>query len=200
VGPNPPSSLIERISEAWQKTVDAPDQIVQMVRLIVQSSEFMQSRGVKIKRPLALMASYVRIMGYDFTPSEGLFNQLSNSGQRLYGWPMPTGLPDDNSLFLGSNAMRNRWNLMLGLAQNAWGNGAPDATKTMETWGGKIGSGSETVAEWFRLFGTNNDDKLIETTLVASGILPFAPLGGNDNSHLAMASAIAAMSPEFQMC
>ena len=202
VGPNPPAALIGRVTEQWQKTVHAPDQIAQLIRLIAGSTEFQQSRGSKVKRPLALMASYVRAMGYEFVPSEGLFNQLSAAGQRLFGAPTPVGLPDDNALFLGSNAMRNRWNLLLGLAQNWWGNGVPDGAQALTAWGGKFDTGSGVVAEWLRLFGASPSEKLIEATVIASGLLPFAPVsgGGDDKKHLAVASAIAAMSPAFQVC
>jgi len=199
VGPNVPASLTSRVADAWQKTLAAPDQIAQLVRLIISSPEFAQSRGSKVKRPLGLMANYVRIMGYDFTPSEALFNQLGNAGQRLFGWPTPVGLPDNNGIFLGSNAVRNRWNLLLGLAQNWWGTGDPDPAKTLTAWGGKLGTGTETVAEYYRLLGAISDDKLVETTVIASGLLPFVVPNKGDTKHLAVASAIAAMSPEFQV-
>ncbi len=199
-GPNPPASLTARATAAWKKTVNAPDQIAQLVKLIVQSPEFMQSRGLKVKRPLALMANYVRVMGFDFTPNEELFNQLSNAGQRLFGAPTPVGLPDDNAIFLGSNAMRNRWGLLLGLSQNQWGNGAPDPVAALAAWGGKTGLGIEMVAEWFRLLGGATEGKFIVSATAAAGLLPFAPPAEGDEKKLAAASAIAAMSPEFQVC
>jgi hypothetical protein len=153
-----------------------------------------------VKRPLALMANYVRIMGYDFTPTEGVFNQLASTGQRLFGWPTPTGLPDDNAFFIGPNAMRNRWNLMNGLANNAWGTGVPDAAKSMVAWGGQLGTGEQTVAAWFHLFGAGDKPDLISSATVAAGLLPFAQPVAGDDKHLATAAAIAAMSPEFQIC
>jgi uncharacterized protein (DUF1800 family) len=200
IGPQASDGLKAMAADKWQKSANAPDQIAQVVRAIVGSPEFMQSRGAKVKRPLALMANYVRVMGYDFTPTDGIYNQIGNAGQRLFGWPTPTGLPDDNTLFLGSNAVRNRWQLMLGLAQNYWGTGVPDPAQALAAWGGKIGTGSETTAEWFRLLGAPGDDKLIETATIASGLLPFAPPGSGDEKHMATAAAIAAMSPEFQVC
>jgi len=199
-GQNPAASLTARVAEAWQKTVHAPNQIAQMVRLIVQSPEFRQSRGSKVKRPLALMASYVRIMGFDFMPSEGLFNQLSGAGQRLFGAPTPVGLPDDNAVFLGSNAMRNRWALLLGLAQNAWGTGVPDPVNTLAAWGGKAEDNRGALAEWFRLFGAASDEKIIDTAMMAAGLLPFSSTVSGNDRQMGIASALAALSPEFQVC
>jgi uncharacterized protein (DUF1800 family) len=202
IGPDAPASITTRAAELWQKQTHAPDQIAQVIRLIATSPEFFQSRGSKVKRPLALMANYVRIMGYDFTPSEGLFYQLANAGQRLFGAPTPVGLPDDNKIFLGSNAMRNRWQLLMGLAQNSWGNGVPQPRETLNAWGGKIGMGTETTAEWFRLFGFPASPTVISETMIASGLVPFAvPAEGADgDKHLATTAAIAAMAPEFQLC
>lgn len=199
VGPNPPPPLIQRVADAWANTLHAPDQIAQMVRLIALSPEFMQSRHAKVKRPLALVANYVRIMGYDFTPSEGLFNQLAAAGQHLFGWPTPTGLPDDNALFLGSNALRNRWNLGLGLAQNWWGTGTPDPFSALASWGKTTGLGNQTVAQWFGLFGASPDDALIDATVTAAGLLPFAPVGSGDAHHLNLASGLALLHPDFQL-
>jgi hypothetical protein len=139
-------------------------------------------------------------MGYDFTPTDGIFNQLAASGQRLFGAPTPVGLPDDNAIFLGSNAMRNRWNLLLGLTQNWWGTGVPDPEATLKAWGRNIGTSAETVTECFRLFGAPVNEKVVDSATIATGLLPYAPLSGGDLKHLSMASAIAAMSPDFQVC
>jgi uncharacterized protein (DUF1800 family) len=199
-GPGALSSLIDRATEVWRANAEAPDQIARTVRVIATSDEFMASRGAKVKRPLALMANYARIMGYDFTPTEGIANQIANAGQRLFGWPTPTGLPDDNAYYLGTNFLRNRWNLMLGMAQNWWQTGTPDAARTLSAWGGKVVSGDATVAEWFHLFGIDPADKLVETTTVAAGLLPYAAPGEGDDKHMATAAAIAAMAPDFQTC
>ncbi len=199
-GPNPPAALTARVTAAWKKTVNAPDQIAQLIKLIVQSPEFMQSRGAKVKRPLALLANYVRVMGFEFSPNEELFNHLSNAGQRLFGAPTPVGLPDDNALFLGSNAMRYRWALLLGLAQNQWGNGAPDPFATLAAWRVKAVQGTEVTAELFRLLGGAAGGNYIVSATAAAGLLPFAAPTAGDEKKLAMASAIAAMSPEFQVC
>jgi uncharacterized protein (DUF1800 family) len=201
IGPDAPASITARAAEKWQKTVQAPNQIAQIVRLIAESPEFAQSRGSKVKRPLALMANYVRIMGYDFTPSEGLSNQIANAGQKLFGHPTPTGLPDDNAFFMDSNAMRNRWQLLIGLAQNSWGNGVPQPSATLAAWGGHVGVGADMTSEWFRLFGVPGDTNLAAQAAVAAGLVPFAwPSGGDGEKHMAMAAALAAMAPEFQTC
>jgi uncharacterized protein (DUF1800 family) len=202
IGPAAPVSITKRAADAWTKLVHEPNQIAQIVRLIAESPEFAQSRGNKVKRPLAVMANYARIMGYDFTPTEGLFNQLSNAGQRLFGASTPAGLPDDNAIFIGSSAMRNRWQLILGLAQNSWNNGVPQPRETLRAWGKKMDSGKEVMAQWFDMFGITARADLISESSMAAGLVPFAvPANDSDgDKKLSMASAIAAMAPEFQSC
>jgi len=200
LGANPPASLTARVAEAWRSKSEAPDQIAQILRLIILSPEFLQSRGRKIKRPLALMANYLRVMGTNFTPNETLVNQLTAAGQRLFGAPTPEGIPDDNNYFMGTNAMRNRWNLILGLAQNTWGNGISDPAAALTAWGGKTSSNREAAADWFRLLGVSFDPKWIDMAITTAGLMPSAPLSLDNQKGLAMVSALAALSPDFQNC
>ena len=202
IGPAAPATITARVAEAWTKLVNDPNQVAQIVRLIAESPEFAHSRGSKVKRPLALMANYVRIMGYDFTPTEGVFNQLSNAGQRLFGALTPVGLPDDNRIFIGSSAMRNRWQLILGLAQNSWNSGIPQPRETLRAWGKEVGTGTESITAWFDVFGIPAHANLISESSIAAGMVPFAvPANNSDgDKKLSLASAIVAMAPEFQSC
>ena len=196
IGPDAPGTIIQQAADLWNKQVHAPDQIAQVVRLIVLSPEFAKSGGKKVKRPLALMANYVRLMGFDFTPTEGLFNQLGNAGQRLFAAPTPVGIPDDNAFFIGATAMRNRWQLLLGLAQNYWGTGIPQPVTTLAQWGRK----NDSPAGWASLFGGSPDEKTLAVISAAAGFVPFAPATGSEGEkHHTMASALAAMNPDFQV-
>jgi uncharacterized protein (DUF1800 family) len=201
LGSNVSQALLDQTADAWVKNANAPDQIAKVVRIIALSPEMKQSKGNKVKRPLALMANYVRVMGYNFTPSEGLFNQLANAGQKLFGAPTPVGLPDDNKIFIGSNTLRNRWQLLLGLSQNAWGNGLPQPVESLSVWNQLVGWKAGTTGDWFQLFGVEASDNLITQTNIASGLVPFVtPNEAQNGRHMAIASAIAAMSPQFQVC
>jgi uncharacterized protein (DUF1800 family) len=123
VGDDPPESAVAAAMQTWTKARRANDQIAQVVRVILLSPEFAAGQGAKVRRPLALAASFSRATGLDLTPTEPLWNELANGGQRLFGYPAPTGLPDDGLYFLGANSMRRRWSLVLALAENAWGTG-----------------------------------------------------------------------------
>jgi len=123
IGDTPPPSVVAAAMATWTKAHRAPDQIAQVVRVILLSPEFAEASGGKVRRPLAFAAAFARATGIDLVPTEGLWNELANGGQRLFGWPPPTGLPDENAYFLGANSMRHRWALVLGLSENWWGTG-----------------------------------------------------------------------------
>src|SRR5258708_11415732 len=123
VGDAPSDRLVGAAVETWLNILAAPDQFSRTVHLILLSPEFAAARGAKLRRPLALAASFARGAGIELMPSDGLANEIANAGQRLFGWPTPTGLPDDRAFFLGTTALRRRWNIVLGVAENYWGTG-----------------------------------------------------------------------------
>ena len=145
------------------------------------------------------MAGFVRATGMEFTPTQGLANQLGNAGQKLFGWPTPAGLPDKNEAFLGSNAMRQRWQLLLGLAHNSWNNGIVPANAALQGWGAKYQTTEDAAAAWIDLFGGKAGEGLTTAIMDGAGLTSFAAVDGNDKP-LAVAAAIAAMTPSYQVC
>jgi uncharacterized protein (DUF1800 family) len=193
LGDNPPQSIVAAATEVWIKTVRAPDQIAQVVRTILLSPEFAAVKGAKVRRPLALAASFARAAGIDLTPADGLWNELANCGQRLFGWPPPTGLPDENAYFLGANSMRHRWVLVLGLAENWWGTGTfpvmPNGAATPRSM----------AAQFLARFEGSVSSSALEALLEGLGWPSDQPIDPPDlGKRLARIAALAAMSPGFQ--
>ncbi|MFX8000754.1 DUF1800 family protein, partial [Acinetobacter baumannii] len=60
VADQPPEDLVKRIAALWLASVQAPDQIAQVVRAIATSPEFAVSGGAKLKNPFRLMVGYLR--------------------------------------------------------------------------------------------------------------------------------------------
>ena len=114
----PPPTLVQRAVAAWTTHARKPDQIAQTVHAIASAPEFAATAPQKVKRPLELVASFARATGIDFVPTDGFLGQLDQSGQKLYGWGPPTGHPDVNEYWLGTNALRVRWALLYNLALN----------------------------------------------------------------------------------
>lgn len=141
----PSPTALKAAVALWQQTVNAPDQIAQIVRHLVLNTDFSQAPA-RIRRPLELVLAYVRASGLEFSPSEGLLGEMEVAGQKLFGWTTPTGLPDDDAYWLGVNAIRRRWTLIAGLSENWWGTGvfkpagvgALDARAFLEHWGRQL--------------------------------------------------------------
>ena len=127
VGDTPPQSLVDSAAKVWIDNAKKPDQIAAVVKHIALSKEFAASRGAKPKSPLALAASFARVTGIELTPTMPLINQLSQCGQRLFGWPTPDGRPTSAEYYLTPEYLRERWVLLAKLAANAWNNGQPKA-------------------------------------------------------------------------
>src|ERR1700730_124651 len=123
----PSAALVEATAKVFSEHAGAPDQIARTVEAIARSDEFAASQGAKVKRPLELVATFARATGIDLTVTPGLLGEMDGSGQRLFGCGPPTGYPDAGSYWLNTGAVRRRWSLVLGLADEAWKTGHPVA-------------------------------------------------------------------------
>ncbi len=194
VSDSPPESLITAVAKVWVDAQNKPDQIAHVIRYIVMSKEFSESKDAKIKRPLELVASYIRAIGIEFTPSEGLLGEMSNAGQSLFSWPTPTGHPDLSSQWLGPNAMRRRWTLIAGLTDNWWGTGMFDA---LAPFGNDKITASEFVNYWLARLYNAPASQLMPMLLNTAKLSPNSLMKNPGTArHLV---AWAAMSPEFQL-
>lgn len=196
IGPQTAPAFVERVAEEWIKSAKAPDQIAKVIGFIARSQEFAESRGAKLKRPLALAAGFVRLTGMEFSPSLGLVGQVAAAGQNLFGYALPTGLPDDEQTFLSANVLRGRWNLLLNLAQNLCQSGQCDPTVALPIGSAKtIG---DYVERWLNVMGVSGEPALTASITGAVGLPPLVPVDGIDPKRLATLVAVAAMAPAYQ--
>lgn len=187
---DPPPRLVAAAAKVWSEHKDAPDQIARVVAHIAASPEFAASTGAKVRQPLELVAAFVRATGIVFSPSEGLLGELDAAGQRLFGWPTPNGRPDRAETWLGASALRRRWNLLAGLAENWWGTGAFDPP-------GRDGDGAGFAARWLERFYGRADPQRLAALLRTAGLTPGQRLANPGQARRLV--AWAAMAPEFQL-
>lgn len=106
VGDAASESLVQAAAEVFHAAWQAPDQIAQVMRMILASDEFKASWGTKMKRPGLSAVSALRATAADFTPkpdypnsgwttSEEFLYRLQAAGHRPFYWPAPNGYPDD---------------------------------------------------------------------------------------------------------
>jgi len=200
VGEQASPQLVEAAAAVWRQNLHAPDQIARVVRAIVTAPEFKASRGTKVRRPLALVAGFARSTGLDLTPTEPLLNGIANAGQRLYGYGPPTGLPDRRDILIGTTAMRQRWQLVLALAENAWGTGVIEPARLM---GPGAATPRSAAAFWLRAMTGSFEPAQVEALATGLGWPPdvaLPPDHPNTPKQLARIAAFAAMAPGFQTC
>ncbi len=131
VADHPPETLVSGAAKVWTDTCRRPDQIARVVAFIAKSAAARDHFGAKVKRPLEMAAGFARAAGIGVTVTSGLLGGLDGSGQRLFGWALPTGHPDTMEYWLSSHVLRQRWALVLGLSENWWGTGAFDPTAAL---------------------------------------------------------------------
>ena len=197
VSDTPDERLLSLAVEAWTEHRKQPDQIARTVEAIVRSDAFRRSAGAKVKRPIELYASFARAAGIPIIGAPGLLGELDGSGQRLFGWGPPTGHPDENDYWLSSNMMRRRWSLLLGLADDAWKAGAPQAAVSIAE---QATPEAAVNAAHRRLLGSEAPPTTLHAIVDGMGLKPGTPFQTRKDA-LPLARhmlAYCAMTPAFQ--
>ena len=125
VGEQAPAVVAERAAAVFLAQAGQPDQLAQVVRAVLAGPEIADPALGRPRRPLDLVAAAARALAIPLTPNPWLLTGLANAGQVLFGWPSPDGQPLDATQYDGTGALRARWALLLDLARNAQGTGAP---------------------------------------------------------------------------
>ncbi|HET8898546.1 MAG TPA: DUF1800 domain-containing protein, partial [Rhodanobacteraceae bacterium] len=115
LGDTASASLIDSAASLFESQWEAPDQIAQVVGLILRSAEFMDGPGSKVKRPTVAAVSALRACAADFTPSpddnsgwspsEEFLWSLQAAGHRPFNWPAPNGYPDNDAAWSSSGTL-----------------------------------------------------------------------------------------------
>jgi len=197
VSDTPSAGLVEAAAKAWTEHQRRPDQIARTVAAIVRSEEFRRSGGAKVKRPLELVASFARSAGIPLAVTPGLLNELDASGQRLFGWGPPTGHPDEAAYWLSSNAMRRRWSLVVGLADNTWGTGLTGAAESVAA---EPTVGRALIAARQAVTGSAPDERTASAIFEGMGLNPRDGFAARKDAPALSRRMLAycAMLPSFQ--
>ena len=125
VSDSPSARLVEDTAGVFIAAKDAPDQLAQVVRSILLSSEFRSTWGGKVKRPFEVISSFLRALGADLKLlsashpdfstdliSAGLKFLMSKTGHAPFAWKTPDGYPDTQQHWLGAASLIQGWRLM----------------------------------------------------------------------------------------
>jgi uncharacterized protein (DUF1800 family) len=120
-----------RAEAAFLRHRDAPDQIARSIRALLDGPEATDPALGRVRRPLDIAVAAARALAIPLAPQAPLLGEMGKAGQTLFGWPSPDGQTLDAAHYLGGGALRARWTLLLGLAQNWWGTGASPLYPTL---------------------------------------------------------------------
>ena len=113
VSDDPPTALVDRLAKTFLATRDAPDQIAQVLRVLVRAPEFSAPQQ-KLRRPFEFLAALYRAVGAEVTSSENGFHwQLSRAGWRQHEFGPPTGHPDQAAAWTGASTLNRYVDLAL---------------------------------------------------------------------------------------
>ena len=114
VGDDPPASLVASTAQVYLAN---DTNIVPVLRHILTSTEFITSRGPKVRSPFELLVSMLRVTGAAIDPvddgpaARSISDQLVRLGHEMWAWPTPDGFADTRNFWITTNTMLRRWEL-----------------------------------------------------------------------------------------
>jgi uncharacterized protein (DUF1800 family) len=100
IADDPPQSVVDAAAAVFTSQWQAPDQLKQVMQIILLSDEFKSTWGEKIKRPFEIAVSAMRaangrlILKMDNSDTSSFLWRYSGTGHWPFGWPAPNGYPD----------------------------------------------------------------------------------------------------------
>jgi hypothetical protein len=128
VSDTPSTALVNAVAQTY---LDSGTQIMPMVKTILSSNEFWQSRGAKVRRPAENVIATVRAINppiTDFAKATQALHWITASMSNVpLDWPAPNGYPDVAAAWRSAGNLLTEWNVHLGLAGGWWqGFGKPN--------------------------------------------------------------------------
>jgi uncharacterized protein (DUF1800 family) len=208
ISDDPPQSVVDAAAAKFTARWRAPDQIKQVLEVILLSEEFASTWGEKIKRPFEIATSALRAGAADWTPGVDSGDtwdfmwRFRGTGQNPFGWASPNGYPDTREAWESMTPRVMSWRLCGWLIEfrNDAGNYYMDVVaQTPEG----MRSANDLVDFWTnRILGRDmqyeDREELVE--FMAQGFNPDLALNFNDDDtreRLRSLVGLIFMSPEF---
>lgn len=121
ISDNPPQSLIDQAGQFFTANWQSPTQLRDVVDLILNSPEFANTWGEKIKRPFEVVVSFLRGLGipfplvadaFDDSFSDDFMWYFSRTGQDPFQWRGPDGYPDTKEAWMSTRALVQTWRML----------------------------------------------------------------------------------------
>jgi uncharacterized protein (DUF1800 family) len=118
IGDNPPQGIVDSTADEFYNRRDQPDQLKEVCRHVLESSEFQETWGAKVARPVETLIRAWRASGVDLTirldnnDSNGIWNRIDDTGHYPFGYGPPTGFPDEREMWQGSGPLVMSWRVV----------------------------------------------------------------------------------------
>jgi uncharacterized protein (DUF1800 family) len=138
----PTVDLINATASLFIAHHKSKDQLAKVIEFILLSDEFQQAQP-RLQRPMFLFASMQRNTNTLLPPSRDHIWLLEGMGQKLYGWPSPSGHPMASRYWQSPGFLVRRWrgmaeiwrSIMQQIPDQEW----PTIASFAETWSGALG-------------------------------------------------------------
>lgn len=196
---DPDPGLIARLAQVFLAATEAPDQIAQVVRALVLSSEF-DAPPTKLRRPFEVLAAILRAAGAEVvSPESGWHWELARAGWRQHECGPPTGHPDRMTAWTGASSLNRLVDLALYALEDWWGTARLDLSplagpdETLRAFLARHAAGLSAPA------ADGIAAEIGTAYLGVEGLDGPAQAQSDDQRHNAarMAMAFAALTPEF---
>jgi len=125
ISDSPPDALVESAADIFRAESEAPDQIAQVVRHLLESPLAFDAASGKHRRPYEQVIAMLRKTGAevvpvdlgDWNPWGGFFTRLRQTGHGPFRWRTPDGFPDDAAAWQSTSVMGQTWRLLSMLPQ-----------------------------------------------------------------------------------
>lgn len=113
-----PETLVASAAQVFRQHWQSADQIVRVLRHILNSAAFTAQWATKQRRPFELFVAAQRAIGTDFTlrvgheASDNVMWRYNPTGHVPFNWPAPNGYPDVARAWDGSNALAMSWRVL----------------------------------------------------------------------------------------
>ena len=118
IADEPPQNVVDAAAAVFAANTGAPDQLAQVVRVILLSPEFAAAWGAKVKRPFELVAGALRAAGAELAfdleshTADSFFWLFDATGHGKFNWRAPDGYPDVATDWLSTATLVPTWRLL----------------------------------------------------------------------------------------
>ena len=208
VSDDPPQSLVDSTAQLFTDEWQSSDQLAQVVRHILLSSEFAATWGEKVKRPFEIAVSAMRAgkgelsFALEDSAVDNFFWRFDDTGHEPFHWVAPNGFPDHKGPWTSTTPRVMTWRFCGWLIDHEQSNGQLVIEPLAQT-PGSVRSSNELVDFWTeRILGRPMEpiDRLQMVQFMSQGINADLDLDLTDEDtadRLRSMIGLIFMSPDF---